>query len=286
MHRWSPLNERQLALLGRLANGKESEEPWDPNEFRTAYALRDRGLITIKRSGREVHAQVTEAGTFYIQHGHHPDDPAHAGGKETAGAKDVGGTRSVSYADRPVALARRAKAKELIKRLVTDRRVTFTKPDDATVTEWRRVIDYAKRHNLVPEGKRVESLRMWNRDLQISLVEGPHPNSLRQRPDEAPHVHVPTQLRSPHPVVAALRDDEGRLVMPAALRRRSLLLLQGLAAEAIRRGHKVQEHEVPSRRRSHAYTYNGRHYPSSYSLREGELNVVVNGSTYTVTIQQ
>ncbi|MER5489705.1 hypothetical protein [Streptomyces sp. NPDC002490] len=30
MHRWSPLNERQLALLGRLANGKESEKPWDP----------------------------------------------------------------------------------------------------------------------------------------------------------------------------------------------------------------------------------------------------------------
>ncbi|WP_236246267.1 hypothetical protein [Streptomyces sp. CC210A] len=286
MHRWSPLNERQLALLGRLANGKESEEPWDPGEFRTAYALRDRGLITIKRSGGEVDAQVSEAGTFYIQHGHHPDDPAHAGEKKAGRKKAAGGSRSVSYADRPVALARRTKAKELIERLVTDRRVTFTKPDDATVTEWRRVIDYAKRHSLVPEGKRIESLRMWNRDLQISLVEGPHPNSLRQRPDEAPHVHVPTQLRSPHPVVAALRDDEGRLVMPAALRRRSLLLLQGLAAEAVRRGHKVQEHEVPSRRRSHAYTYNGRHYPSSYSLREGELNVVVNGFTYTVRIQQ
>ncbi|MFF8269437.1 hypothetical protein ACF059_18880 [Streptomyces sp. NPDC016562] len=287
MHRWSPLNERQLALLDRLASGKESEEPWDPGEFRTAYALRDRGLVTIKRSGGEVEAQVTEAGTFYIQHGHHPDDPAHAGEEKTAKGKATGGTRSASYADRPVALARRAKAKELIERLVTDRRATFTKPDDATVTEWRRVIDYAKRHRLIPEGKRIESLRMWNRDLQISLVEGPHPNSLRQRPDEAPPVHVPTQLRSPHPVVAALRDDEGRLVMPAPLRRRSLLLLQGLAAEAVRRGHKVAEHEVPSRRRSRAYTtYDGRHHPSSYSLREGELDLVVDGFTYTVTIQQ
>jgi hypothetical protein len=286
MHRWSPLNERQLALLGRLASGKESEEPWDPGEFRTAYALRDRGLVTIKRSGSEVDAQVTEEGTFYIQHGHHPDDPAHAGEEKTAEGKKAGSTRSASYADRPVALARRTKAKELIERLVTDSRVTITEPDDSTVTEWRRVIDYAKRHSLVPAGKRIESLRMWNRDLQISLVEGPHPNSLRQRPDEAPHVHVPTQLRSPHPVVAALRDDEGRLVMPAPLRRRSLLLLQGLAAEAVRRGHKVKEHEVPSRRRSHAYTYNGRHYPSSYSLREGELDLVVNGFTYTVTIQQ
>ncbi|MEU9000583.1 hypothetical protein [Streptomyces sp. NPDC048551] len=283
MHRWSPLNERQLALLDRLASGKE---PWDPGESRTAYALRDRGLVTIKRSGGEVDAQVTEAGTFYIQHGHHPDDPAHAGEMKIAEGKAAGSARSASYADRPVALARRTKAKELIERLVTDRRVTITEPDDATVTEWRRVIDYAKRHSLVPESKRIESLRMWNRDLQISLAEGPHPNSLRQRPDEAPPVHVPTQLRSPHPVVAALRDDEGRLVMPAPLRRRSLLLLQGLAAETVRRGHKVKEREVPSRRRSHAYTYNGRHYPPSYSLREGELDLVVNGFTYTVTIQQ
>ncbi|MFB7133855.1 hypothetical protein ACFCZY_19775 [Streptomyces sp. NPDC056237] len=243
--------------------------------------------MTIKRSGGEVDAQVTEAGTFYIQHGHHPDDPAYAGEKKTDEGKAAGGTRSSSYADRPVALARRTKAKELIERLVTDRWGTFTKPDGAAVTEWRRVIDYAKRHSLVPDGKRVESLRMWNRDLQISLVEGPHPNSLRQRPDEAPHVHVPSQLRSPHPVVAALRDDESRLVMPAPLRRRSLLLLQGLAAEAVRRRHKVKELEVPSRRRSRAYTsYDARYQPSSCSLPEGELNLVVDGFTYTVTIQQ
>ncbi|MER6498389.1 hypothetical protein ABT218_02970 [Streptomyces sp. NPDC001455] len=88
MHRWSPLTERQLALLGQLANAKESEEPWDPGEFRTAYALRDRGLVMIKRSGSEVDAQVTEAGTFYIQHGHHPDDPAHASEKEDCQGKD------------------------------------------------------------------------------------------------------------------------------------------------------------------------------------------------------
>ncbi|MFI8325226.1 hypothetical protein [Streptomyces sp. NPDC085529] len=49
----------------------------------------------------------------------------------------------------------------------------------------------------------------------------------------------------------------------------------------------MKEHEVPSRRRSRAYTsYDGRHYPSSYSLREGELDLVVEGFTYTVTIQQ
>ncbi len=49
----------------------------------------------------------------------------------------------------------------------------------------------------------------------------------------------------------------------------------------------MKEHGVPSRRRSRAYTsYDGRHLPSSYSLREGELDLVVNGFTYTITIQQ
>ncbi|MFZ4273073.1 hypothetical protein ACOZFM_10195 [Streptomyces arboris] len=220
MHRWSSLGERQLALLGQLANDKDPEEPWHPGEFRIAYALRDRGLATIKCSGREVDAQVTEAGAFCLQHGHHPDDPAHAGEGKAAKDRATGGTRSASYADRPAALARRPKAKELIERLVTDRRVTFNKPDDATATEWRRVIDYAKRHSLIPEGNRIESLRTWNRDLQISLVEGPHRNSLRQRPDEAAPVHVPTQLRSPHPVVAALNlcariPPKGRFAGPA-----------------------------------------------------------------------
>ncbi|MCJ1678248.1 hypothetical protein MTF65_13000 [Streptomyces sp. APSN-46.1] len=187
-------------------------------------------MATIKRSGGEVHAQVTTAGTFYIQNGHHPDNPAHAGEKKIAKEGGTGGSRSVSYGDRPLARARRVKATDLAERLVTERRVTITQPDEPTVTEWRRVIDYAKRHSLVPEGKRIERVRMWNRDLQISLVEGPHPNSLRQEPNGAPPVPVPAQLRSPHPAVATLRDDEGRLVMPAALRRRSLLLLQGLAA--------------------------------------------------------
>ncbi|WP_435610311.1 hypothetical protein [Streptomyces sp. C10-9-1] len=286
MHRWSPLNKRQLALLGRVANSKEPGASWDPGEWASAYALRDRGLVVIKRSGGEVQTQVTEAGTFYIQHGHHPDDPTHTGAEKSANGAGKTGGRSPSYNDRPIALARRAKATELVGRLVAERRLTITQPDEATVTKWRRVIDYAKRHGLVPEGKRIERIRMWNRDLQISLVEGPHPNSRRQAPDDAPPIQVPSQLRSPHPVVAALRDDECRLVTPAPLRRRSLLLLQGLAAETVRRGHEVKEHRVPDRYRSRAYTYAGRHYPSGYSRREGELDVSVGGFTYTVTIQQ
>ncbi|MEU5837757.1 hypothetical protein ABZ820_29360 [Streptomyces diacarni] len=192
------------------------------------------------------------------------------------------------YSERPIPLARRAKAIRLIEQLTTKPRVTISAPTEEEVTEWRRVIDFAKRHGLVPEGKHIEKQREFNlgRDLQISLLNGPHPNTNRQSPDEVRRVPVPSQLRSPHPAVAALRDDRDRLVMSAVMRRRALLLFQGLAAEAVRRGHKVKEHPVADRYRSHAVTYNGRYFPSRYSRREGEINLSVGDFSYTVTIKQ
>lgn len=56
--------------------------------------------------------------------------------------------------------------------------------------------------------------------------------------------------------------------MPSALRCRALLLPQALAAEAVRRGHRVKDR------------------PSRCTEREGEVDVVVDGSAYTVTIKQ
>ncbi|MEU9419247.1 hypothetical protein [Streptomyces sp. NPDC048272] len=88
------------------------------------------------------------------------------------------------------ARARRAKAAELIKRFVAERRVVIPEPDEATEAEYRRAIDYAKRHNLTPPGKRIEKLRLWNRDLQISLEDGPHHNAKSEKPESAPLVHV------------------------------------------------------------------------------------------------
>ncbi|MGM9440783.1 hypothetical protein ACTAF0_11035 [Streptomyces murinus] len=69
-------------------------------------------------------------------------------------------------------------------------------------------------------------------------------------------------------MVAALKDDERRLVMSSALRRRSLLLLKGLAAEAVRRGYEVRE------------------AGSSFYPPEDGVDVAVDGFAYTVAVRQ
>ncbi|MGN5380749.1 hypothetical protein ACQ4WX_37520 [Streptomyces lasalocidi] len=68
--------------------------------------------------------------------------------------------------------------------------------------------------------------------------------------------------------MAALRDNEKQLVIPPVLRRRALLMLQGLAAEAARRGYDVRQ------------------VRSYHSRREGGVDVVIDGFAYTVTVKQ
>ncbi|MFB6555686.1 hypothetical protein [Streptomyces sp. NPDC056405] len=149
------------------------------------------------------------------------------------------------YSERPVAQARRAKARELVERLLAEGRVRLTDPSDDEVAEWRRVVNYAKRHGMEPEGRRIEKAPYGGLGLEFFLAEGPHPNARSQRPAASDPVPVPARLVRPHPAVAALRDDDQHLVMPSALRRRSLLLFQGLAAEAKRRAYEVQRSPVP-----------------------------------------
>ncbi|MGW8951526.1 hypothetical protein [Streptomyces sp. NPDC055709] len=310
MYRWKALNGRQLTLLRHIAAG-EDPGAQDPGMRRTTYALRDRGLVTVSRRGGGWRAQVTEAGRFYLEHGHHPEHPtlgatladesttpvavatSRGRGSKTRSATVGESKRTTThkkppapYKDRSLPAARRAQAAKLVERLVAERQVVISKPDEDEITEWRRVIDFAKRHGLTPSGKRIEKHQLWNagRHLQISLVDGPHANSERTSLEDIPRVPVPAQLRSPHHVVAALRDSERRLLMPPALRRRALLLLQGLAAEAERRKYKVRKPSVSDSDHRSAHYYNGRYFPAS--CREGALEIVINGFTYTVTVKK
>ena len=92
------------------------------------------------------------------------DSPAADGGEPTEPAKP----RS-PYGERPIARARRAKAQELIERLVAEGRVRIADPDDDEVAEWRRVVNYAKRHGLEPAGNASRRSLMAGRGWSCSL---------------------------------------------------------------------------------------------------------------------
>jgi hypothetical protein len=178
---------------------------------------------------------------------------------------------------------RRAAAEQLLKELVDAGEKVIRQADDATVTHWRQVIDFAKRSQLVPAGKRIEKTRNGWRELRIRLLSGPHPNSRRDA--TLPIVPMPTELRDLHPVVKTIQDDSGRLSMGASLRHRCLLYLHGLTQEALRRGYSVQEQPIADQYRGRITTY-GRPGAKDYSRREGELNIVVDGFSYRITIDQ
>src|SRR5437763_1147493 len=73
MKRWASLNERQHDLLRRINAGAEPVTSAEPALARTTYALRDRGLIEVLRGSGGWTTQVTDAGRFYLEQGHHPD---------------------------------------------------------------------------------------------------------------------------------------------------------------------------------------------------------------------
>jgi hypothetical protein len=308
VNRWDPLNARQLALLQRVAAGADLNDAADLAYRTSAYALRNRGLIATSRRGGVWRAEITDAGRFYCANGYHPDRPdtplagtsarhsattptasgSPAKAKATAADRfpaQATGARPAPWRTATIAAERRAAAVKLVETLVEDGQVTIEDPTTDEVATWRRIVDFAKRHDLVPAGKRIEK-EHWTSDLTIRLLDGAHPNSRRDSAtDDVPVVRVPEQLRSPHPVVKALLDDPGRVVMPKPLCRRALLLLNALAAEAARRGHHVKEEPIPERHRRGGYYYSGERGPH-YSQRAGELAIGIDQFSYIITIDQ
>ncbi|MGW3007462.1 PE-PGRS family protein [Streptomyces sp. NPDC001219] len=88
MYRWSPLNDRQLALLTRIGEGTDPVTSESPELAITARALKSRGLITMPKHAGKWQADITDDGHFYLEHGHHPDRPEPAPRKQRAVAAE------------------------------------------------------------------------------------------------------------------------------------------------------------------------------------------------------
>ncbi|MFE3737833.1 hypothetical protein [Streptomyces sp. NPDC059134] len=83
------MNDRQLALLTRIGGATAPVTSDSPELAVTARALRDRGLVTMPRKNGRWQAEITDAGRFYLEHGHHPDRPELAARKARAATSEA-----------------------------------------------------------------------------------------------------------------------------------------------------------------------------------------------------
>ncbi len=183
MRRWDPLSERQLLLLRRIGDGDDLSGPEGVSSRNSARSLQGRGLVTVSRRGGAWRAAITDAGRFYLDHGHHPDRPderlsGNPGHSATTGHQ----TEPVSRGDGPAAGQTSARATrpsttqslagQLIEQLQREGgTLTVESPDDQTRARYRRAIHAAKQHELVPEGFHLRHTGRASGDLVISLSD-------------------------------------------------------------------------------------------------------------------
>lgn len=292
MARRGQLTERQLAILQDVADGNDLSKASNGDK-RSATALHDRALLVVRRSPWR--AAITDVGLYYLEHGGFPTKTStrdqQSPTASVARPQPAASTSPVRpkrkrrppHTTAKISAERRAAAEQLVEELVESGEKLVSQADDAVQTHWRQIIDFAKRNQLVPDGKRIEKTCNGWGELRIRLLSGPHPNS--RRDPNLPVVPMPAELRDLHPVVQTIQNDPGRLSMAGSLRKRSLRYLHGLTREALRRGYAVQEQPIADQHRGRITTY-GRPGAKDYSRREGELNIVVDGFSYLVTIDQ
>lgn len=195
---------------------------------RTAGALRDRRLVTISKRGGSWSAELTDAGAHYVEHGKHLDRV------DVVGEGRDARLQCVSLRDRSE--QRRAAAVRLVEQLIAERRVLIKLAGDEDLATWRKVIEFANRHQMAPDGKRITRYKRWG-GLEVELCDNLSSDVACEPREELLPVPVPAQLRKPHAVVRALQQYPERLNVTKIVRSRALRIIQGLVVEAERRGY-------------------------------------------------
>jgi hypothetical protein len=232
MGRWPPLNDRQLAVLRRIADPDDAVSSGEFTLAQSVYALRARKLVdTIRVRGHGWVAEVTDAGRYYLQHGAYPPVlPAKTGANS-------GVDRPPSTA--PPGSAPAIKAEDLVGQLeAAGGRLVVTDPDEPERAAWRRAVHAAKRAGLIRPGSRLRHSGRDRGDLVIELLD----QTTTAPPTQAaarPRLPVPPTLEAPHPLVAQLQQRPDLLAVSDDSRPRALRITQALVIEAERRGYDV-----------------------------------------------
>jgi hypothetical protein len=170
------VNARQLEVLRWVADGCP-EGRWPDDDFTyktTAGALKSRGLITVKGHGRTWQAAITDAGTYFLDHGGYP--PGHSGGG-TPGGRRPNAVAETSFGG-PVELGDKAQAtldeaKELIERIsASGGSITVADPSEPTRARYRRLLHACRVHHLVPPGQELRFTGRDSGDIVVAIGDG------------------------------------------------------------------------------------------------------------------
>ncbi|MFI8768555.1 PE-PGRS family protein [Streptomyces sp. NPDC053792] len=285
MYRWSPLNDRQLAMLTRIEEGTDPVTSASPELAHTARALKGRGLITMPRRGGRWQAEITDDGRFYLEHGHHPDRPepvlrkqrqVDAEPKQEAAAplrRRVTPPPEAKPAPARPAKPPRQSPAEIGAALIAEvqKAGRFLRIPDPSAEErgrYRRAFDAARQ--CVPDGFHLKYSGRAKGDFFLGLLRVTGEDDTEWNRIRLARSRVITDVED---VIAAVTADHSAFEISDEVLPRVLSLLRLLAEQALARHGEIA---VSKKRRqpSPLLTVHGRTYEISFKERQKQVRYV------------
>jgi hypothetical protein len=284
VNRAAPVNARQLEVLKWIADGCPDGVMKDYTYKTTAIALQGRRLVAVTRKRGVWQAQLTAAGSYYLEHGRYPEDLQAAAHTVARGSLVIQQLRLADgqragpvAASSPGSASRGARTDVLAERLVAQvmraSGVIEVDTEDDEI-DYEQLIRAARRAPNLPFGKqlRIRSVGPYGSDRSEIYLDEDFSVRIGARP-----VPVPQRVAAYHPAVAAYRADADRHEVSGESFGRASRILQALAAEAARRGYRV--------------TSVGRHQPQLHSefrrsLTDGQIRITIDGFAYPIRIRE
>lgn len=285
MHRWSPLNDRQLTLLTRIGEGIEAVTSETPELALTARALKERGHIAMPKEGGRWQAEITEVGRFYLQHGHHPDRPEPAPRKTrpvtTLGAKkqesDRATEQKAAAEQKPpaqrVARTPRPSPADIGRALITEvqqagRFLRVPNPDEAARARYRRAFDAARQ--CAPAGYHLKYSGRTKGDFFLGLLRVTGEDDTEWNRIRLARSRVITDVDD---VLAAVTADHSAFEISDRVLPRVLSLLRLIAEQALPLHGEIA---VSKKRRQPRplLTIHGRTYEITFKERQKQVRYV------------
>ncbi|MBX9397860.1 PE-PGRS family protein [Streptomyces sp. TRM72054] len=285
MHPWSPLNDRQLALLTRIGDGTDPVTSDSPELALTARALKERRLITMSKQGGKWRAEITDAGRFYLEHGRHPDRPEPAqrkqrlaGSEQRARAtpspqKQAAAPSTTKPAPQRAAKPPRPSPAEVGAALITEvqqagRFLRIPNPSDEERARYRRAFDAARQ--CAPDGYHLKYSGRAKGDFFLGLLRVTGEDETEWNRIRLARSRMITDVED---VIAAVTADHSAFEISEEVLPRVLSLLRLLAEQALARHGEIA---VSKKRRQPRprLTVHGRTYEVSFRERQKPVRYV------------